>query len=83
MEWARENGCPWSKPTCAARHGHLEVLKFCAREVFARGTSSKLFGCRCGRQPGGVEMGARAKPRLPVEHVDLNIRRSWRTPGEC
>ena len=31
--WARENGCPWNKATCAyaAKGGHLEMLKW-ARE---------------------------------------------------
>ena len=30
LQWARANGCPWNKWTCAfaARHGHLEVLQW-------------------------------------------------------
>ena len=30
IEWARDNGCPWNKLTCAyaAKGGHLEVLQW-------------------------------------------------------
>ena len=33
LKWARANGCPWDKLTCAgaAKYGQLEVLKW-ARE---------------------------------------------------
>jgi hypothetical protein len=30
LQWARTNGCPWDKATCAfaAKGGHLEVLQW-------------------------------------------------------
>ncbi|KAL6057546.1 Ankyrin repeat-containing domain [Balamuthia mandrillaris] len=38
LQWAREQGCPWDKHTCAqaARNGHLEVLKWAVEK-----------GCHC------------------------------------
>ena len=54
MKWARENGCPWNKWTCAyaAQNGHLDVLKW-ARE---NGCTWNKWTCAHAAQNGHLDV---------------------------
>ena len=54
LRWARANGCPWNKVTCAAaaEGGHLEVLKW-ARE---NGCPWDVRTCRYAAGVGHLEV---------------------------
>ena len=69
MIWAREHDCPWNELTCAAaaQEGHLDILIW-AREHHRPWCEKNVRIRRCGREPGGVEVGAAA--RLPVGRAD-------------
>jgi hypothetical protein len=54
LQWARTNGCPWNRNTCAeaARGGHLEVLQW-AR---TNGAPWCKYTCTFAAQGGHLEM---------------------------
>jgi hypothetical protein len=79
LAWAKANGCPWEKRTCAliaAWGGHLEVLQWARQHDCPWDKRTCAWATRGGDLD--VLMGAGAW--LPMEPADMCIRRCGRAP---
>ena len=75
----RAGKLPWDERTCwyAALGGHLEVLKW-AR---ANGCPWGIGTCALAAEGGHLEVLEWLREKLPVERVDVRVRRAPRSPG--
>jgi hypothetical protein len=88
LQWARDNGCPWTEWTCAyaAKGGHLEVLKWGAptavpgtsRHVRLR-RAKAISRCCSGRGPTAVHGTSR---RAAAEGGHLDVLQ-WERANGC